>query len=161
MSRSLAPAGGDDCIRTPPELAQQIVAHFRPHGRIVDPCRGGGAFADLMPGCDWFEITEGRDFLAAAGHWDWAVTNPPWGRKFRPILEHCMQVADNVVLLANLNVWMTKVRLQAIKNAGFGIVEALAVDTPPPPWPQQGFQLAAVWIRRGWSGSWHITPMRR
>ena len=33
------------------------------------------------------------------------------------------------------------------------MVEMCFVPTPPAPWPQSGFLLAAVWLRRGWNGS--------
>lgn len=147
---SMAPAGGDDCIRTPECLARAIVAHFGPVGRVCDPCRGDGAFANAMPGCDWWEIADGRNFLTCETRYDWIVTNPPWGEKFRPLLVQMMRCADNVVLLANVNVWFTKRRLLDVRGAGFGLREVLCVPTPKPPWPQQGFQLGAMWLQKGW-----------
>lgn len=32
----------NDDVQTPPELARRLVAHFRPSGRILEPCRGDG-----------------------------------------------------------------------------------------------------------------------
>lgn len=79
VGRSLVPRNGDDVVFTPDSLAAMIVEHFRPCGRVCEPCKGGGAFLRAMPGADWFEIAEGRDFLACEGlRWDWIVTNPPW-----------------------------------------------------------------------------------
>lgn len=34
----------NDDIQTPPELARRLVEHFRPRGRILEPCRGEGNF---------------------------------------------------------------------------------------------------------------------
>lgn len=34
----------NDDVQTPPELARRIVAHFRPRGRILEPCAGEGNF---------------------------------------------------------------------------------------------------------------------
>ena len=34
----------DDVVQTPPKLARQLVAHFRPSGRIFEPCAGAGNF---------------------------------------------------------------------------------------------------------------------
>lgn len=150
-SRPLAPTGGNDCVWTPPYLAKYIVEHFKPSGRILEPCRGIGSFTDQMPGCDWCEISEGRDFFAVEDHWDWIVTNPPWS-KFRPFLRKAMQVSDNVVFLALLNAWFMKARVRDMREAGFGLVEALMIETPPKPWPQTGFQLAAVHAKRGYDG---------
>lgn len=151
-SRPLAPRGGNDRVWTPDELAGRIVSHFKPSGRILEPCKGQGAFVRAMPGCEWCEIDEGRDFLAVEGRWDWIVTNPPWSQ-FRPFLAKSMQVADNVVFLALLNAWFMRARVADMRKAGFGIVEVLMLDTPPKPWPQTGFQLAAVHARRGHTGA--------
>ena len=63
-----------------------------------------------------------------------------------------MAHADNVVFLTWLTAVLTKARHRKIAESGFGIVEMLLVPTPPPPWPQSGFQLAATWIRRDWQG---------
>lgn len=149
-SRPLAPCGGNDKVWTPQPLALKIIEHFKPTGRILEPCKGQGAFTSLMT-CDWCEIDEGRDFLKVEGHWDWIVTNPPWSQ-FRAFLNKSMAVADNVVFLALLNAWFMKARVLDMRKAGFGIVEVLMVDTPPKPWPQTGFQLAAVHIKRGHNG---------
>lgn len=157
--RPLAPRGGNDRVMTPPAVARQIIRHFRPHGRILDPCRGAGAFWQMMPTqCDWFEIDEGRDFLASGTeqHWDWIVTNPPWS-KFREFLRHSMEVADNVVFLCLVNAWFMKARQRDIAEAEFGLVEILHVETPPKPWPQAGFSLGAAWLRREWTGGIHFS----
>ncbi len=154
--RPLIPCGGDDRVYTPPALAERIVNHFKPTGKALDPCRGKGAFQNLIPNCDWCEIDEGIDFLGEQGHWDWIVTNPPWSQ-FRSFLVKSMQVADNVVFLVTLNHFFTKARLRDMRSHGFGFVEALLVDTPPSPWPQSGFQLAAVHIQKGFEGTMSIT----
>lgn len=151
VRRPLVPRGGNDRVWTPTVLAVKIVQHFGPHGRVLEPCKGAGSFVDAMPGCDWCEIDEGRDFLTVSGHWDWIVTNPPWSQ-FRAFLQKSMVVADNVVFLALLNAWFMKARVADVRKAGFGLVEILMLDTPPKPWPQTGFQLAAVHAKRGYTG---------
>jgi hypothetical protein len=95
-----------------------------------------------MPGCDWCEIAEGRDFLTVSGRWDWIITNPPWSQ-FRPFL----------------NAWFMRARQRDIQNKGFGLVEILEVPVPPKPWPQAGFSLGAGWLRRGWTGSISYTRL--
>ena len=72
-------------------------------------------------------------------------------------LTKSMQCADNIVILCWLAALYTKARQRMIKDAGFGMVEMLYVPTPPPPWPQSGFQLAAMWLRRGWTGGVQIS----
>lgn len=159
MGKSMSPVGKDDKIRTPEFLAYSIVSHFNPTGRLCDPCMGDGAFYNALrhqPGqnsTSWYEIDRGRDYFAYSLSVDWTVTNPPWGKQFRPILLKAMATSQNVVFLCNLNVWFTKCRMREISEAGFGMVEALLCPTPTKPWPQTGFQLGAMWIRKGWAGS--------
>ena len=149
--RPLAPKGGNDKVWTPDDVAVRIVSHFAPSGKCLEPCKGGGAFMRAMPLCDWCEIDEGRNFLTTEGKWDWVVTNPPWSQ-FRPFLLKSMEVADNVVFLSLLNAWFMRARVRDMRNAGFGIVEVLMLDTPKKPWPQTGFQLSAVHVKRGYHG---------
>lgn len=149
--RTLVPSNGNDVVYTPDALARQIVEHFKPAGRVLEPCAGGGAFVRAMPGCDAFELALGTDFLEQSGQWDWVVTNPPWS-KLRAFLQHSMEVADNVVFLCLVNAVFMRARYADIQAAGFGIKEVLVVDQPPKPWPQTGFLLGAVHLQRGWTG---------
>lgn len=80
----------NDLVMTPLELAQEICWHFRPNGNMCDPCRGEGAFWESMTTFSyrddepqWYEITEGRDFLSVdipERYYDWIITNPPWSK---------------------------------------------------------------------------------
>ncbi len=67
-----------DVVLTKPRIAEMIVKHFKPSGRVLDPCRGPGAFWKHMPGAEWCEIEEGRDFLEWTQPMDWIVSNPPY-----------------------------------------------------------------------------------
>ena len=137
-----------DRVYTPDWLAQEIVDRFRPTGRILEPCRGGGAFTRAMPDCDWCELDEGRDFLTTQGSWDWIVTNPPWS-KIRQFLAKSIELkVPNIVFLMNINAVATKARLKVIYRNGYHIREMWCVDTPPE-FPQMGFQLAAIHIQQG------------
>lgn len=154
MSRPLVPKGGNDVVMTPYDLATRIIAHFKPAGRILEPCKGTGVFSHQMGDCDWCEITQGRDFLTwdpCGVHYDWIVTNPPWSQ-IRPFLKRSMELSDNVVFLCLVNAFFMKARLRDMKEAGFGFKEIVFVDTPPKPWPQTGFQLGAVYVQRNYSG---------
>ena len=145
----LIPKNGNDNIMTPPSIAMKIVQHFRPHGKTLEPCKGDGAFISAMPDCDWYENT---DFMSVKGHWDWIVTNPPWG-KFRSFLIKSMEIADNIVFLSLINTWFMRARMRDMKQYGFGLIEILIIDPlPPKPWPQTGLALGAGWARRGWMG---------
>ena len=156
-----------DMVMTPPLLAERIVRHFDPRGLILDPCCGKGAFFDAIcehcgdvggiHSVEWMELSEGRDFLAFEPTmqnpvpWNWIVTNPPWS-KFVDFLVQAMSVANHVVFLVTLNHFQTRARMRMIENAGFRFREILLIETPPKPWPQSGFQVAAVHIERGWTG---------
>ena len=153
-SRPLIPKGGNDVVMTPRPLARKIVEHFSPSGSILEPCKGDGAFTDALMGYGGVfscEITEGLDFFDFDSRVDWIVTNPPWS-KFRQFLIHSMSLADDIVFLVTINHFFTKARMRDIYEADFRFVEVLLVDTPPSPWPQSGFQLGAVHIKRNWRG---------
>lgn len=137
----------NDVVQTPVELAQRIVQHFRPQGRILEPCKGQGNFLRAMPGAQWCEISEGRDFFDWHQPVDWIVTNPPWS-EIRAFLRHSMTLADNIVFLMTVNHVWTKARIRDIQTAGFGLKEICLVEMPKN-FPQSGFQLGAIHIKRG------------
>lgn len=158
MSQPLAPKGGNDCVYTPPELAQRIVAHFKPSGYACDPCYGKNAFYDALAENSklvrGYEIADGLDFLQTSrseGSYNWIITNPPWSQ-LRAFLNKSMEVADNVVFLCLVNAFFMKARQADMKAARFGMREIVFVPTPPKPWPQTGFSLGAVHIQRGYLG---------
>ena len=61
---------GEQAVYTPDKLAADIVSHFRPAGRVLEPCKGGGAFLralprraaagamKLSPAVEWTELTD-------------------------------------------------------------------------------------------------------
>jgi hypothetical protein len=138
-------------IMTPPALAKAIVEHFVPTGLMMEPCRGDGAFFDLMPGAEWCEIDEGRDFFDYDGRVEWIVTNPPWGAKgnLTGFMDKAFKVSDNVVFLMTINHAWTHARLRLLKLHGFYIAEIATVAPWPASWPSSGLQLGAVHWKRG------------
>lgn len=141
-----------DIVYTPVDLAIDIIEHYQPSGRILDPSSGDGVFYDNFPGqtIDWCEIESGRDFFDYTDKCDWIITNPPWSM-MRRFLIHGMEISDNIVYLTSINHYTTKARLRDMHEHGFGIKEFYCFDTPKC-FPQSGFQLAAVHTQRGWSG---------
>ncbi len=138
----------NDDIQTPPALARQLVAHFAPTGRILEPCAGDGHILDCLPsGSEWCELKRGRDFLQHRGDYDWIITNPPWSQ-IRAFLAHSFTLADNIVFLMTVNHAWTKARLRDMHSAGFGLREIYLIPTPLT-FPQSGFQLGAVHYQRG------------
>jgi hypothetical protein len=156
--RAVFPCGGNDRVYTPDCLAHDIVAHFLPCGRILEPCAGKGAFVRALPPCDWFEIDLGRDFFNCSAQYDWIVTNPPYSI-FTEFLRKALRVADNLVILSPVSAFLQRARARLIQEAKFGIVEICGVPVPPKPWPQFGFSLGATWLRRGWLGSPQMTRL--
>lgn len=88
-----------DVVYTPDWCASDMVSWFRPEGRVLEPCRGGGAFMRYLPDdALWCEITEGRDFFKWTEPVHWIITNPPYSQT-RQFLRHALALADNVVFL--------------------------------------------------------------
>jgi hypothetical protein len=147
-----------DLVMTPEWLALDILNHFEPSGKYLDPCRGQGAFYNQCKATekDWCELDEGKDFLTYEGKVDWVITNPPWS-KMREFLVKGMEVADNVVYLTTINHYTTKRRMRDIREMGFGLKEIFCVPTPEKPWPALGFQLAAVHLQKSYTGDTKIT----
>jgi hypothetical protein len=141
----------NDVVQTPLPLARQLVEHFRPEGKVLEPCRGeGNIFRYLPADAAWCEISEGIDFLDYKERCDWIITNPPWS-KIREFLAHGMEIADHVVFLMTVNHAWTKARVRDVREAGFGFRELVMVDMPSS-FPQSGFQLGAVYWSRNWTG---------
>jgi len=158
MKKRMAAGKGNQDVQTPDALASYIVNHFKPSGKICEPCKGHGAFVKALKGKDvtWYEIKEGRDFFEAKGYWDWIITNPPWGKTFPRFLNKFMQSSDNIIILNWASSWWTKRRLKLLKDNRWGIVEIFVVPTPRL-WNPSGFAVAATWLKRGWDGGLKIT----
>lgn len=150
MGQALAKNNGNDKIMTPVYLAEQIVNHFKPNGKVLEPCSGTGNFLKVLPNADYCEIDSGIDFLEVVGHWDWIITNPPYS-KYRDFLIKAMQVADNVVFLQLINATFYKARLREMFKYNFGIKEILLIDTPKE-FPQFGFQMGCIYYKRDYKG---------
>ena len=63
-----------------------------------------------------------------------------------------MTIADSIVYLITINHFTTKHRMRLIYENNFGIKEFYCIKTPDKPWPQSGFQIAAVQFERGYTG---------
>jgi hypothetical protein len=148
-----------DLVDTPDALANRIVGHFRPQisGRVLEPCEGGGAFTRAfathgLTDITALEITRGKDFFDFHARASWIITNPPWSLA-RRFLQHAYEVAENIVFLITLNhVLSLRARIADMEEAKFGIKEVLLCRTPDKPWPQSGFQLAAVHFQKSYTG---------
>ena len=151
-----------DIVMTPEYLAKDIINHFNPTGRILDPCRGEGAFYDNYPtdNKDWCELGENKDFLTYSDKVDWIITNPPWS-KMQKFLEHGMKVSNNIVYLTTINHYTTKKRIRDMRQYNFAIKEIYCVATPKHDFPQLGFQLGAIHTQKDYTGDckWSYSPL--
>ena len=126
--------------------------HFHPCGRILEPCKGGGAFMRcLPPETMWCEITEGRDFFAFNEPVDWIITNPPYSLT-REFLQHAFRLAHDVVyLLPARNIFSGYGTVR--ECAGWGsIAEIRWYGTGARLNFPMGNAISAIHWRKGWRG---------
>ena len=162
----------NDEVQTPINLAVGIMNHFKPTGKILEPCRGDGNFIEAYEtynliiqlenkeGIKWgyCEINENKDFFDWTEKVDWIITNPPWSQ-IRKFLQHSMELADNIVFLITINHLWTKARLRDIKEYGFGIKEIMLLDTPKE-FPQMGFQLGVIHLQKNYKGDIRLSSLK-
>ncbi|MCE9518108.1 MAG: hypothetical protein K8R87_00840 [Verrucomicrobia bacterium] len=140
----------NDDVPTPLHLAERIVRHFKPTGKILEPCCGQGNFLRFLPVASSCEIKRGENFFDWQEQVDWIITNPPWSQ-IRAFLKHSIKLADNIVFLMTVNHVWTKARIRDIYESKFAIKEICLVEMPES-FPQSGFQLGAIHIARDWHG---------
>lgn len=150
-----------DVVYTPNWVAADMVAHFRPTGVVLDPCKGAGVFLKyLPPGSPWCEIAEGRDFFAWTEHVDWAVSNPPYSLT-RPWFRHSYEIANDLLYLVPLrNVFSGHGFIREIHDFG-GIVAMRHYGTGSSLGFPMGNAIGALHIRRGYRGDTSTTFARR
>lgn len=93
---------GNDRIYTPEWAVKDMIDHFKPTGKILEPCKGMGSFTDHLPNCDWCELDEGKDFFEYSTKVDWILSNPPYSL-IRKFILHSFEMCDNIVYL--IPVW--------------------------------------------------------
>ena len=149
-----------DVVMTPAWMAKDIVEHFAPQGKVLDPCRGQGAFYNAYPGDkDYCEISEGKDFFDYHDKVDWIITNPPFSN-FVPFFIHGMEIADNVVYYIYVDLIWTKARINIMQEMGFGLKEIYFISPKKDDdFPAFGRSLAAMHVQRGWSGDIKINKL--
>jgi len=142
-------AKGADIVLTPDDVAADVVRHFRPTGRILDPCKGEGAFLRHMPGAEWCEIREGRDFFAWRERVDWIVSNPPYSI-FAPWMRHSFTIAEDIVYLIPIQKVFISSKMMAEVWKWGGVVEVYVIGEGKVLNWDIGFCIGAVHFRRGY-----------
>ncbi len=156
------PNAYSDIHLTPAPVAAEILAYFSPSGRILEPCAGkggNGGFVQSGIFTDTCEIEDGRDFFDWHTPVDWIITNPPFSI-ITQFMNHSLELADNVVFapIKPDKLW-SKLRMSLVRYHGHALKEIVLLETPPPPWPQTGFQYIAVHWQRGWKGDCKVTSL--
>lgn len=147
----------NDDIMTSEYLVEALVKHFKPTGKVLEPCKSIGNFLKFLPNAEWCKIRYNRDFFDTMKKYDWIITNPPWSQ-VRKFLKHSMELASNVVFLMTINHLWTKARLRDIEELDFGIREICLIDTPKS-FPQLGFQLGAIYLKKDYKGQIKLTKL--
>jgi hypothetical protein len=142
-----------DVVYTPAWAAEDIVRHFQPSGKCLDPCKGKGVFMDyLPPDAMWCEITDGRDFFKWTETVDWVVSNPPYSLT-RKWFQHSYQIADNLLYLVPLrNVFSGYGFVREIYEFG-GIREIRLYGTGGKLGFPMGNAVGAMHVQRGYVGA--------
>lgn len=142
----------DDIVYAPDDIARDVVNHFKPTGRILEPCSGEGAFLKYLPDADWCEIEKGRDFFAYNKPVDWIVGNPPFSI-FSDWLKHSFEIADNIVyVMMPQTLFNSMGRLKQIQGYG-GIKSMYILGTGKEiKMMDVGFLIAAVHFQRDYNG---------
>lgn len=141
-----------DKVYTPDHIAKYIVEFFQPTGKILDPCRGEGAFYKFLPADSfWCEIQEGVDFFEWNTPVDWIISNPPYSN-FDEWLDHSYQVAENIVYLIPLykyfNAWR---RVRKLYKWG-GLKHILAIGPGKVLGFSMGNTIGALHIKKNYCG---------
>lgn len=145
-------AKDSDVVYTPEWIVRDMIDHFQPSGIVLDPCRGRGAFHDLLAaGSPWCEITEGRDFFDWTTPVDWVIGNPPYSIT-RAWFRHSFTVAENLLYLVPVrNVTSAYGFLSEIHEFG-GIVAVRLYGTGGRCGFPMGNAIAAIHVRRDYGG---------
>lgn len=140
-----------DVVFTPEKIAVSIINHFKPTGKIVDPCKGDGVFYRNMRDAEYCELQEGIDFFSWTEKVDWLVSNPPYS-VYSQWIRHSFSVADNIVYLIPINkAFNSSSMLKATYEYG-GIKEILHIGPGSSLNFPVGFAIGAVYYKRNYGG---------
>jgi len=146
-------ATASDTVQTPVSIARTIVSAFSPQGLTLEPCRGqGNIYKELPEPKDWCEITEGRDFFDYQTKVDWIITNPPFSI-YDYFLEHCFEVADNVVLLVPIAKAFKSMRTERMVDNYGGLKIIWLIGGGTQCGFSFGFPTGCLYYQRGYKGN--------
>ena len=149
----------NDIVFTPDWLADKICRMFPIEGKILEPCKGEGAFLKWLPEeTEWCEIADGKNYYDYKEKVDWIVTNPPYS-DFNRFLEHSFELAENIVLLVPVaKMFKSMGTLKTIFNYG-GIVSFYFLPASKAGFPF-GFPCGVCYMKRGYKGQTDFRELR-
>ncbi len=140
-----------DVVYTPDWVAEDMVNHFKPIGKVLESCKGDGAFMRYLPDAEWCEIELGKDFYKWHDPVDWIIGNPPY-RQLAKWLEHSFNLANDVCYLLPMNcIWNSMKRMRLVYDYG-GVVEMKAYGEGSIFGFGYGFAVGAIHFRRNYTG---------
>ena len=140
-----------DVVFTPDNIAKKICSLFDIKGVVLEPCKGEGAFMKYLPKDTlWCEIIEGRNFYDFNKQVDWIVTNPPYS-DYNRFLDHCFELAENIVLLTPIAKMMKSMGTLRKIFAFGGIVECHFIGANRCGFPF-GFPCGVYYLKRHYKG---------
>lgn len=149
----------NDVVFTPDTLAKTICSLFDIDGKVLEPCKGEGAFMRHLPDdTDWCEIAEGRNFYDYKEQVDWIVTNPPYS-DFDRFLDHSFMLAENVVLLVPIAKIMKSMGTIRKIYAYGGIVSCYFLPASQAGFPF-GFPCGVYYFKRDYKGKTDFRPLQ-
>lgn len=129
-----------------------MIEHFKPCGRILDPCKGDGVFLRNMPGAEYCELQEGKDFFNWTDYVDWIISNPPYS-VYSDWLRHSFEIAENIVYLIPINkAFNSSAMLKETYDWG-GIAEIIHIAPGRSINMPFGYAIGAVHYKRGHKGA--------
>lgn len=146
----------EDIVYTPVKVSKHIIEFLNPKGKILDPCKGDGAFYNYLPNKKLYcEITEDKDFFYFNEKVDWIIGNPPYSI-FEDFLRHAFDISDNVSYLVPTNkIFQRQIIMELINKYG-GIKSIIIygsgqlIDFP------FGFSVGNFHFKRGYKGDTKI-----
>ena len=157
MSKKKVLSTANDKIYTPLETAKTIISKFELYGKVLDPFKGDGAFYNNLPDNvekDWCEIDLDKDFFDYNEKVDWIISNPPYSI-FGQVIEHSMEIADNIVYLIPLNK-LTSSFTRVKQLYDFGGIPYIYLLSPKACNFPFGFCTCAVWLKKDYRGKTQI-----
>ena len=149
----------NDVVFTPDWLAQEIVSMFPISGKVLEPCKGEGAFLKVLPPqTEWCEIVDGKNFYDYLEKVDWIVTNPPYS-DYNRFLSHSFEIAENIVLLVPFSKMFKS--MGTIKATyAYGVIVSIDYLPASQAGFPFGFPVAVFHIKKDYKGTTQIREFK-